>query len=314
MRHKIMKKWIGLLVFCAGMFFTAGCTGEKDIKTDGYQYLIGVSLTNVMEPWLNNLVHVISREAEAGEDVNLIFRDAAGSTEKQAEDIRALMEYGIDLLILSPENSDSLNGVVGEVFEKIPIVVLGVEPGTKAYTSAIQADDEKIGKMAGEYILSRIYEPGDKVVVMEGIKDSPISQRRLRGFREAVGEHIPKEQITYYYGEWLRDVAEQRMKDFVVANGQADIIFAFNDEMAYGTYLACEQLRVRDLAGFIGVDGFEGEVAGLNLVERGILDATIQSPDFGALAYDTALDILEGKEVQRDIVVVPKLIQSENPK
>ena len=37
---------------------------------------------------------------------------------------------------------------------------------------------------------------------------------------------------------------------------------------------------------FVGVDGFEGESAGLNLVEKEILDATIQSPDFGSLAYD----------------------------
>ena len=57
-----------------------------------------------------------------------------------------------------------------------------------------------------------------------------------------------------------------------------------------------------------GVDGFEGESAGLNLVEKEILDATIQSPDFGSLAYDTAMDILEEKEVQRDITVTPRMI------
>ena len=87
-----------------------------------------------------------------------------------------------------------------------------------------------------------------------------------------------------------------------------DIIFAFNDEMAYGAYLACQQLRVRDSISLIGVDGFEGEIAGRNLVEKGILNATIQSPDFGALAYDTALEILRGNEVERDITVVSRVI------
>ena len=87
------------------------------------------------------------------------------------------------------------------------------------------------------------------------------------------------------------------MKDYLVVNGAPDIVFAFNDEMAYGAYIAGEQLRMGNGTKFVGVDGFEGESAGLNLVEKEILDATIQSPDFGSLAYDAAMDILKEKEV-----------------
>ena len=115
----------------------------------------------------------------------------------------------------------------------------------------------------------------------------------------------------YYYGDWFRDVAEARMKDYLVVNGAPDIVFAFNDEMAYGAYIAGEQLRMGNGTKFVGVDGFEGESAGLNLVEKEILDATIQSPDFGSLAYDTAMDILEEKEVQRDITVTPRMITGD---
>lgn len=209
--------------------------------------------------------------------MNLIFRDAAGSTEKQIQDIESLMKCGIDLLIVSPDGSNALNGIMEEVFEEIPIVVVGVEPQTKAYTTVIQADDNGIGKMAGEYILENFYTEGDKI----------------------------------NYGDWFRDVAEARMKDYLVVNGAPDIVFAFNDEMAYGAYIAGEQLRMGNGTKFVGVDGFEGESAGLNLVEKEILDATIQSPDFGSLAYDTAMDILEEKEVQRDITVTPRMITGD---
>lgn len=306
-----MRRGIVGIIVCLCAAVLGGCGQEEEVRTDGYDYLIGVSLTNVMEPWLNNFVQVISSKGEAGDGVNLIFRDAAGSTEKQIQDIRALMECGVDLLILSPDGSDALNDVMEEVFEEIPIVVVGVEPGSQAYTTVIQADDEGIGKMAGEYILDDFYKDGEKIVVIQGVNGSPISSKRLKGFKEAVGGKIPQEQITYHYGEWLRDVAEQRMKDFLVVYGKADVVFAFNDEMAYGAYLACEQLRVDGAVSFIGVDGFEGEIAGLNLVEKGVLDATIQSPDFGALAYDTALEILKGNEVERNMTIVPKLITAE---
>lgn len=303
-----MKKKTGIICAVLCMVMLSGCREQEVMRTDGYEYVIGVSLTNVMEPWLSNLVQVITEKAEAGREVSLIFRDAAGSEEKQISDIEALMDCGIDLLIVSPDGGDALNRTMETVFEQIPIVVVGVEPDTEAYTTLIQADDEGIGRMAGEYILENLYEPGDQVVVIEGVSTSPISSKRLTGFQEAVSEKIPEQQISYYYGEWLRDVAEVRMKDFLVVNDKADIIFAFNDEMAYGAYLACQQLRVQNSTVLLGVDGFEGDAAGLNLVENGILDATIQSPDFGALAYDTAMDILNGKEAERNITVVPRLI------
>lgn len=301
-----MKKW-GAAAGLFLCFLAAGCGQRSAARTDGYEYLIGVSLTNVMEPWLNNLAQVMEDRARQAQNVNLIFRDAAGSTDKQIQDIETLMECGIDLLIVSPDGSTALNGIMEEVFEKIPIVVVGVEPETDDYTTVIQADDEKIGEMAGTYILENLYEEGDRIIVMEGVNGSPISDRRLKGFTTAIRDKVSGSMV-YYFGDWLRDTAESRMKDYLVVNGPPDIVFAFNDEMAYGAHIACEQFRMGKETSFVGVDGFEGESAGLNLVEKEILDATIQSPDFGALAYDKAIDILEGKEVEREITIVPRLI------
>ena len=50
--------------------------------------------------------------------INVIFRDAAGNSEKQIQDIETLMEYGIDILIVSPDGSDSLSSVLSEAFQE----------------------------------------------------------------------------------------------------------------------------------------------------------------------------------------------------
>lgn len=304
-RKEMWMLFVGIWLF---MFNFSGCRGDADVKVDGYQYLVGVSLTNVMEPWLNNLVNMLSERAEEEKDINLIFRDAAGSTEKQIQDIQVLMECGIDLLLVVPDGSDDLNDIMEEVYQKIPVIAVGVEPDTDACTTVVQADDEKIGKLAGEHILRSLYKSGDKVLVIQGMKDSPISDRRLAGFQSAVVGKIPPEDISYCYGEWLRDVAELRTKDYLVINGSADIVFAFNDEMAYGAYSACQQFRVMGKTEFIGVDGFDGESAGVNLVESSILNATVQSPDFASLVYDKIKAVLHGKKVEKKVVIVPQII------
>ncbi|MDO4647736.1 MAG: substrate-binding domain-containing protein [Eubacteriales bacterium] len=293
--------------------FLSGCGSESRDKTDGYECLIGVSLINVMEPWLNNFEQVLAEKAEGNPKVNLIFQDAAGSTEKQIQDIQLLMECGIDLLILSPDGSDALNEVLKDTFSEIPVVVVGVEPESEAYTTFIRTDDEGIGEMAGNYILDQLYENEDNVVVIQGVDGSPISEKRLKGFQKAIDGKISDDKIFYYYGDWIRDRAELRMKDYLVVNNTADtVVFGLNDEMAYGAYLACQQLRVNNKMRFIGVDGFEGEIAGRNMVEKGILDATIQTPDFAELAYRTSMEILEGKSVERDITIVPNMVLTDD--
>lgn len=104
---KAYRSAVTVVLIC--LLGISGCGRKSDIHTDSYQYLIGVSLTNVMEPWLNNLVQVLSERQKEDTAVNMIFRDAAGSPEKQIQDIQSLLDNGIDLLIVSPDGSGSLD-------------------------------------------------------------------------------------------------------------------------------------------------------------------------------------------------------------
>lgn len=61
-----MKKWFMAILLLVCVALSGGCSKDAQVRTDGYEYLIGVSLTNVMEPWLNNLVQMITAEAEQG--------------------------------------------------------------------------------------------------------------------------------------------------------------------------------------------------------------------------------------------------------
>ena len=307
---KVWKVWVVILLLAATILFTISMqyNRKETVSTDSYQYLIGVSLPNVIEPWLNNFVDVFAEKVSQDENINVIFRDAAGNPEKQIQDIKTLMEYGIDILIVSPDGSDSLDAVLLEAYQQIPVILTGVGSGTEDYTCLIQSDDQKIGRLAGEYILNNLYKKNKKIVVFQGVEESPVSKQRLKGFHDSVQGTIPEEDITYYCGDWLRDRAELRMKDYLISHDSADIVFAFNDDMAYGSYQACQQYRIEGKVHLIGVDGFEGESAGLSLLDKGVLDATIQTPDFGGLSYEIARKLLEGKKVDKNIIIQPELI------
>lgn len=306
-----MGKKLRTLCLSLLLCLLAGCREKEIIQENEYEYLIGVSLSNVMEPWLSHTIDAMSAQRLADSRVNIIFKDAAGSQEKQLQDIEQLMECGVDLLIVAPGDSESLQDKVEELYQEIPVVVMGIDPGTEDYTSFIEFNDYEIGRLAGSYIMEEQYQAGDKMVVLTGPSGSPISEKRLQGFKDAVSGDIEEEQIHYLNGEWLRDKAENRMKDYLVVNQKADVVFAFNDEMAYGAYLAQKQYRVTGIC-FLGVDGFTGNLGGIDLVERGILDATIQCPEIGSLAYETAVRILDGEKVEKHQVIEPTLISKED--
>lgn len=305
-----MRKKIGfiltLMLLCS---MAAGCAekGQK-MHRDEYRYVIGVSVPNVKEPWLKNMIEDIKQMVSRDyQDTNLIFKDATDDVQTQKNDIGQLMDSGIDLLIMAPVDSYNLSLSIAETFQDIPIVVVGISPGTDQYTSCIKYDDQNIGRDAGQYILDYLYTAGDKMVVLKGRDNSPISENRLEGFMSVVKGKIPEDDISYYNGEWIKDKAEDRMKDYLVLNEKLDIVFAFNDEMAYGAYIATEKFRVSDVD-FVGVGGFEGKIGGKELVEQGILKVTVSSPGIGKEVIQTAQRILDGRKVEKNILIPRALI------
>lgn len=302
-----MGKKLKILCLSLLLCMMGGCKEKEIIQENEYEYLIGVSLSNVMEPWLSHTIDSMEEEHLSDSRVNIIFKDAAGSQEKQLQDIDQLMECGVDLLIAAPGDSLSLKEKLKEISREIPVVVMGIDPGTESYTAFIEFNDYEIGRLAGSYILEERYRRGNQIVVLTGPSSSTISARRLQGFQDAVEGRIGEDQIHYLNGEWLRDKAENRMKDYLVVSQKADVVFAFNDEMAYGAYLAQNQYRVTGTC-FLGVDGYNGNLGGLDLVECGILDAAIRCSEIGRLAYETAVRILDGEEVEKHLVIEPELI------
>ena len=59
---RIWKAGIVVLLVAATVLLTISTQYSKkeEVSTDSYQYLIGVSLPNVIEPWLNNFVDVFT--------------------------------------------------------------------------------------------------------------------------------------------------------------------------------------------------------------------------------------------------------------
>ena len=90
------------------------------------------------------------------------------------------------------------------------------------------------------------------------------------------------------------------------------LIFGQNDRLAFAAYNVCKKLGLDEKIKIIGVDGLPGKNGGIDLVEKGILKATILYPTGGKEAIQTAVNILENQPYQKENELATTIIDSTN--
>lgn len=259
------------------------------------QYLIGMSQANLTEPWRIVMNSEIHDEAIQHKNIRVIFTDADDNIQKQISDVQKLLDYGIDLLIISPTDAKALTPVVTRVYQKIPVIVLDRAVEGYDYTLFIGPDNWGIGNQAGKYVRDLLGSSGGRVFEIQGRSGSPPVLDRSLGFRDAISKEKNITIVGTSVADWMRDKAEDTFAEQLKENAPADIVFAQNDPMAYGAYLAARKAGMANIR-FIGVDGLPGPLGGIDLVKKGILTATFSSPTGGREAIRYAIDILNHAE------------------
>jgi signal transduction histidine kinase/DNA-binding response OmpR family regulator len=299
---KRYRRFLFLLLLLAGM----GCRQETAPK-----YRIGFSQCTGNDDWRRNMLTEMKRELFYHPEMQLLYKDAESDSRRQAQQIRELMAQGIDILVVSPNEAAPLAPVIAETYGKgIPVIILDRKAATDSFTAYIGGDNYNIGKLAAEYIAGQLGGKG-RIVEVTGLRGSSPTVERHQGFHDAL-VHYPRLQlIATLEGSWVADktLAAAAAADSAVS--KADVVFAQNDVMAYSMYRYCRAKGMTHTR-FIGVDASPYPDAGIDLVSRGVLSASLLYPSGGKEAIIMAADILAGRKVPRNTLLQTVLIDSSN--
>jgi ribose transport system substrate-binding protein len=176
------------------------------------------------------------------------------------------------------------------------------------YTCFIGADNRKIGLAAGRWIAKVLGGKG-KVVELKGLMTSIPGQDRNSGFREGI-KGTSVEIIFEADMKWLEPNARKEMESALARFTRIDLVYAHNDPGAHGAYLAAKAAGREKEMKFVGIDALPQE--GLMYVRQGILAATFEYPTGGKEAIETALAILDGKKVPKEITLPSRVYTKDN--
>ena len=296
-----------------------GCSSSKP------KYIIGISQCSA-DIWREKQNAELRMGAYLQEEhVDLRFAAAYDSDERQIQQIDSLVEAGIDLLIVAPNQVATISPAIDRAYDRgIPVIVFERKTNSQKYTAFISADNYEMGRVMGEYIASRLHGKGRVMEVM-GLKGSSPAIERHHGFADAIKTYPDIEVVATLQGDWTEESAYEAVKQWIdggmrnVEGGMrnvegVDFVFGQNDRMAIGARRAVANSSLFTLTStlFCGIDGLPGEQGGIQLVRDSILDASYIYPTHGDRLIQLAVDILDGKPYEKETMLMSALVTSDN--
>ena len=302
------QRFFYLLVLAAVL---ASCSGDK------VKYRIGISQCSD-DIWRNKQNAELRMGAYFHDNVELKFAAAYDSDERQVQQIDSLVNDGIDLMIVAPNQVQTISPAIDRAYEKgIPVIVFERKTSSRKYTAFIGADNYEMGRMMGEYIASRLHGQGT-VLEIKGLEGSSSAIERHNGFMNALKDTPGIKIVGSLQGDWTEESAVEAMKQWLADNpdNRVDCVFGHNDRMAMGarTAIAKSSLATIHVPLFCGIDGLPGENGGIQLVRDSLLDASYIYPTHGDQIIELAVSILEGKPYKKETMLMSALVTSDNAK
>jgi len=257
----------------------------------------------------------VQRELAFHPEIELIIKDANLSAVKQIAQIQELIDEKVDLLIAIPAEAEPIAPIIEKAYNKgIPVILVDRSTLAKNYTAFIGANNYKIGIDAGTYANSLLRSKGTVLEIAGPDAGSSADIGRHTGFSDIIKKYPGIRVFPRFSADWDKFPAEwERLftKELQSLNN-IDLIFAQNDRLGFAAYKVCKKLGLDKKIKIIGIDGLPGKEGGIDLVEKGILKATILYPTGGQEAIQTAVSILEKKPFQKETELSTTVIDSSN--
>lgn len=300
-----MKRKLHLVIYVAIIVLLTGCAQQPR------KYVIGVSQCSE-DIWRDKL----NDELKMGEYLNdsLIVKLASSNDDNvlQNKQINQFVDEGVDLLIVSPNQLSAISKAVERAYDKgIPVILYDRKTNSDKYTAFIGCDNYTIGKSMGTFIAQQLQGKG-RIVEISGLEGSSPALERHRGFMDAIKPYSGLQVVASEGGNWKEEGGIQAMKRILKQTQDFDYVFAHNDRLAWGAYVAARQMRVKRNYKYTGVDGMATEGGGLELVRDGIFEASYLYPTKGDEVIALAMKILKHQPYERDNYLSTSIITQAN--
>ena len=297
----LRRMTLGLLM--AATLVLIGCAGGES-RADSDEMRIGFSVDSlVVERWIRDTDSFIEAGEELGAEV--VYRNALEDSERQKDDLRSLVDEGIDALVVIPFDSRELSPAITDAdSDGVPVVAydrLILDSPIAAY---ISFDNVHVGRLLAEGVTSRLDEA--RIVIVNGGSRDNNSAMLRQGIADVIDPLIAAGSYQVVAelspADWLPALFVEELEEIVESGVEFDALIAANDNFADA---AIQILARHRRAGDVVVVGQDAELLATQRLVTGLQHRTIYKPVrvLAQAAAEIAVRLARGEELETELTI-----------
>jgi len=294
---RIMKKTSKIaanIVLCCALPMLV----TTNVQADGHT--IGVSWADFETSTRWRIDEAAMLEAIDAAGNSYVSRDAAGSPEKQLNDINAMVDEGADAIIVLATDVEAISSAIDYALDADVSVIAYDRLIEREEVFYITFDNVEVGRMQAAAVFEA--QPEGNYAFIKGSPTDANAELLFVGQMEVLEDAIASGDIVNVGVEsaigWSPDDAQQKMEKMLDDNNNnIDAVVAANDGTAGGVIAALAQ---QQMDGDVPVSGQDGEAIALNRVARGLQTVSVwkDARVLGGTAAELASLLADGVDVE----------------
>ncbi|MBJ3774676.1 sugar ABC transporter substrate-binding protein [Acuticoccus sp. 2012] len=271
---------------------------------------VGLAVANLQADFFNQIKQSVEKEGDKL-GVEIITVDAGGDSARQVSQIQDLITRDVDAIIYIPAGATAASVPVKAAREAgIPVVAVDRNPPDAPGDTFIATDSVAAAETLGNWVCKQTGGKGRLAEIQGQIGTTPQIDRD-EGFDKALANCAGIERVAQQASNmWMQDEGFNIAQAMIQRDPGITVFWGQADALALG---AAQAAKVGNLGDVIVV-GFDGDVAGLEAVKSGTLDATMtqQTQLMGRMALASAIKLANGEEVPAEQLQEATLTTADN--
>src|SRR5690348_10387507 len=268
-------------------------------------YVIGFSNASISNLWAVGYLHALEYAAEKNKGLikQVIITDANDNPTKQVADIQALVQRGVDILIVRPATESVDAAVVRASKAGIPVVLGDRRVPSDNFVSFVSADDWAMGRNMAQWIVEKLGGKGN-VVLLSGIAGASPAELRAKAAMEVFKSYPGIKVLDRQFTDWSPAKGKTVMAALIQKYGK-DINGIWSDSglQASGAIEAYVAAGFKD-GEIPPVTCQDLNACWVNAIKHKVPMMSIDNPPAGGgTALEVALKVLQGISVPHNFFI-----------
>ena len=245
---KLLALALAFAVVCGGAIFAGGKSDKQSSGAssggsgDGL-IVVGYAQVGAESDWRTANTESFRSTFVEANGYRLIFDDAQQKQENQIKAIRSFIQQDVDYIVVAPVVETGWETVLGEAKAAgIPVILSDRQmklSDDSLYLCWVGGDFLKEGRDSIVWLNNYLKEQGRdqeqlNAVLLQGTIGSSAQVGRTQGITEGLAENPNITLLAAQTGEFTQAKGQEVMESFLKAYDKIDIVFAENDNMAFG--------------------------------------------------------------------------------